>query len=326
MRLLYAILAAALILGGQGRAQAELADAITAIVHDSIITIYQVEDATVDMARQLDKQYRTQPAVFEKKMYEAQKEILDQMVEQQMILHDFETAGYNLPESIIDEQLEESIKARYGDRITLTKSLQQRGLTYEKFRKEYRDNFVIKQMVYKNAYGDIIISPHKIETYYVAHTNDFKVEDQVKLRMIILTNAPGSDGSETRKLAGEILAKINEGASFAEMASVYSQGSQRNQGGDWGWVDRYNASGATVLRKELADVAFNLKAGEKSGVIETPEACYLMFVEDRRLQHVRPLNDVRDEVEKILQAEEQRRLREQWIAKLKKKTFVRYFQ
>jgi peptidyl-prolyl cis-trans isomerase SurA len=326
MRLLYAILAAFLLIGGAGRARAELADAITAIVHDSIITIYQVEDATIDIAQQLEKQYRSQPEVYNKKMYEAQRENLDQMIERQMILHDFETAGYNLPESIIDEQLEEYIKSRYGDRITLTKSLQQRGLTYEKFRRDYRDNFVIKQMVYKNAYGDIIISPHKIETYYVGHTNDFKVEDQVKLRMIILNVPPGADPAETRKLAGEILTKVNEGASFAEMASVYSQGSQRNQGGDWGWVDRYNASGASVLRKELADVAFSLKAGEKSGVIETPEACYLMLVEDRRAQHVRALNDVRDEIEKTLQAEEQKRLREQWIAKLKKKTFVRYFQ
>ena len=62
------------------------------------------------------------------------------------------------------------------------------------------------------------------------------------------------------------------------MASVYSQGSQHNQGGDWGWVER------SVFRKELADVAFTLKPGQVSDVIDTPQACYLMLVEKHVLR------------------------------------------
>ena len=145
------------------------------------------------------------------------------------------------------------------------------------------------------------------------------VEDQVKLRMIVL-NTGGGDPAETRKLAEEILGKINEGASFAEMASVYSQGSQRREGGSWDWVEK------SVLRKELSDVAFALKPGEKSGVIETPEAFYIMLVEDKRTEHVKTLSETRDEIEKVLAAQEQKRLREQWLARLRKKTFVRYFE
>ncbi len=52
------------------------------------------------------------------------------------------------------------------------------------------------------------------------------------------------------------------------------------------------------LRKDLAEIAFKLKPGEMSGVIETPDACYLMLVEQTRLAHVKPLSDVRDEIEK----------------------------
>jgi len=50
--------------------------------------------------------------------------------------------------------------------------------------------------------------------------------------MIVLNKTSGDD-TNTASLAGEILAKIKEGATFQEMASVYSQGSQRSQGGDW---------------------------------------------------------------------------------------------
>jgi parvulin-like peptidyl-prolyl isomerase len=103
------------------------------------------------------------------------------------------------------------------------------------------------------------------------------------------------------------------------MATVYSTGSQRSQGGDWGWVER------SVLRKELAEVAFTLQPGTLSDVIETAEECYLMLVEENRLSHTRPLSELRDEIEKTLLIQERARLQKQWIDRLKAKTFVRYF-
>ena len=80
-----------------------------------------------------------------------------------------------------------------------------------------------------------------------------------------------------------------------------------------------------MLRKELADVAFSLTPGQISDVIDTPEACYLMLVEQKRPAHVRPLSEVRDDIETTLRAQEQSRLEKQWIDGLKKKTFIRYF-
>ena len=71
--------------------------------------------------------------------------------------------------------------------------------------------------------------------------------------MIVLNKPSGTDDEQSRKLAEEIIAKIKQGAAFTEMAAVYSQG--RNPGGEWGWIER------KVLRPELADVAFSLKAG-----------------------------------------------------------------
>ena len=50
-----------------------------------------------------------------------------------------------------------------------------------------------------------------------------------------------------------------------------------------------------------------------------------MLVEDKRPDHVKPLTDVREQIEKDLLAQERTRLEKQWIDKLKKKTFVRSF-
>jgi parvulin-like peptidyl-prolyl isomerase len=136
---------------------------------------------------------------------------------------------------------------------------------------------------------------------------------------MIVLNKSSSDDQSAQRMAGEILTQIKQGASFAQMASVYSQGSQRGQGGDWGWVER------SVLRQQLADIAFALQPGQMSGILDTPQACYLMLVEQKRPAHVRPLSEVRDDIEATLRTQEQSRLEKQWIGELKKKTFIRYF-
>ncbi|MBI3192416.1 MAG: peptidyl-prolyl cis-trans isomerase, partial [Pedosphaera parvula] len=73
------------------------------------------------------------------------------------------------------------------------------------------------------------------------------------------------------------------------------------------------------------DVAFKLPKGSHSAVIDTPESIYLMLVEDIRPAHVRPLSEVREEIEKTLIGQEQTRLRKKWADKLKAKAFVRYY-
>jgi peptidyl-prolyl cis-trans isomerase SurA len=320
MKRLCAIIAVGFLAGLASTTRAELTDGIRVVVHNAVITYQQVEEIAAPLVEEYRQKYRSDPQVFQKKLQEVLDDNTERLIEGELILHDFATSEmYAFPESIIDEQLKAYIKSNFGDdRVRFIKTLQAEGKTYEQYRKEYRDHLIIQEMRYMRNSKQGIISPHKIEVYYVDHQNDFKVESEVKLRMIVL-NKSADDAGQTRKLAEEILGKIKDGGAFAEMAGVYSQGSQRSQGGDWGWVEK------SVLRKELAESAFVLKPGETSGVIETAEACYLMLVEDTRPEHIRPLTEVRAKIEADLLNLEKNRLQKQWIERLRKKTFVRYF-
>ncbi len=311
--LFFLLLAGGLGVGGQLRA--ELINGIAAIVNDAIITY---EEVLADSARAVElyeRQYGRQSPVFKQKVLEAQQESMDRLVERKLILHEFKTAGYNLPESIIEDNIKERIRERFGDRLKLVQTLQAQGKTYEAFRQEIREQIIEGAMRAKNVSQEIIISPQKIESYYAQNQDQFKMEDQVKLRMIVLDKA--KHGVDTTKLAGEILAKLQEGISFAEMATLYSDGSQAAEGGDWKWVDR------SVLREDLRDTAFSLKAGQRSGIVEKADACFLMLVEEARAAHVKSLTEVREQIEKTLAAQERARLQKKWISRLKSKSFVR---
>ncbi len=298
--------------------RAELADGVKAIVNDTVITYAQMEEFTAPAVEALRRQYALQPEVFQQKLAEALDNSLEILVERQLILHEFETKYTKLPDSVVDELVQDQIREQFGDRVTAMKSLQAQGMTYEQYREDIRDRWIESQLRNQNVSREIVISPYKVETYYLAHQDDFKLEDEIKLRMIVL-NKTSDDDTNTPAMAREILSQIKDGANFQDMASTYSQGSQQKQGGDWGWVGR------SVLRKELADVAFTLKTGQVSGVVDTPEACYLMRVEQTRPAHVRPLSEIRDDIDKTLRTREQARLQKQWIDSLKKKTFIQIF-
>lgn len=294
-------------------------DAIMAVINDAIITTYQLWDYIGSARVALKQQTAGQPqAAYQQKFTGLVNDGLEQLVERQLILRDFTDEGYRMPDSYLEELVQERIRDNYSDRVTLIKTLQADGKTYESFRQEVRDQAVVTFMRSKNILQEIIISPYKIQVYYQAHQEDFKVDEQIKLRMIVLTNAVSGD-TNTLNLAREIRDKIKDGASFADMANVYSQDPQRGPGGERGWVER------SVLRKELADAAATLATNQVSDVVETPDACYLLFIEEKRPAHFKPLNEVRDEIERNLRAQEQSRLEKQWIAKLKAKSFILYF-
>ena len=371
------MLTAGVLIGFASSAPAELVTGIEAIVDESLITHEEVEAMTAPAAELLFRQYRNEPDLLQKKLSDARNDSRDQLLSRQLILRDFKTTYSANEEAIekevkkeVDKEIDEEIRTTYGgSRVSLIQTLAARGITYEKHRQQLHDRIIIGFLRQKNISSEIIVSPHKVEQYYQAHKDDYKVQDEVKLRMIVLKNPTAEDTARVEKRAEEIASQLKDGATFTEMATVYSEGSQRNQGGDWGWWE------VAKLNKGLADMANSLQPGQRSGVtsrspgddywvceydngkptvarhyqldaaskkeamveerkfdstaaltnLPPPQEFYLMLVEEKRPTHFKPLTEVRDQIEKDLLAQEQSRLEKEWIDRLKKKTFVRYF-
>ena len=339
---------------------------IAAIVNDSVITMQDVYEHVAVPMEALKRTHASNPAQFRQKSIETITSGLEDLIIRELILHDFKAAGIPVPDAVIEDEVQERVRKRFGDRVTLTKTLQAQGVTFETFRKRVYEDMVLPFMRQKNVRQAVVISPKKIEAFYTNNLARFRLEDQVKLRMIVLNASATGTAEEARKLAREIIVKLDEGAAFPEMAAIYSEGSQRTEGGDWGWRER------TYLRRGLSDIAFNLNPGQRSALVglgkadddgyliylydkagqlaiirkysakETlveeknvvagqgeppgePTEFYLMLVEDKRAAHVRPLEQIRDEIEKELIVQEHARLQKAWIDRLRAKAFVRYF-
>jgi parvulin-like peptidyl-prolyl isomerase len=115
------------------------------------------------------------------------------------------------------------------------------------------------------------------------------------------------------------LGKLVNGAEFDRMAQIYSEDSTRDLGGDWGWVDR------GTLTAPLEKVAFSLRLGKVSNIVEIGGNYYILKVEGRRGGVTRPFAEVRGEIEKKLTSEEAQAMQERWLASLRQKAYIKMY-
>lgn len=312
------VFATVLVVAPAARGQTNRLNGVAAIVNDAIITEQEVYSILEKQLPQMQFQYRSQPARLREELSRQRVAVLEMLIERQLVLADYKAAGFNIPETLIDDQFQQDVVNQFGDRVSFVQTLQKEGKTIEDARREFRDMLIINIMSSQKIRNQVTISPFKIERYYAANQDKFAVEDQVKLRMIILPMRVAGDAAVIER-AKDIHQKIANGTPFEEQARLHSVGAQAKDGGLMGW------SGRKELRKELIETAFALKPGTVSEPIVTEDAIFILKIEEAKAAQVRPLAEVRDEIEQALQAEESAQRRKQWIDTIRQKAFVRLF-
>src|SRR5664279_4931259 len=78
-------------------AEAELVNGVQAVVHDSVVTFAEVQNMAMPAEQMLAREYRGQPELYQKKLSDARNDTLEQLLERQLILHDF-NASFDKPE------------------------------------------------------------------------------------------------------------------------------------------------------------------------------------------------------------------------------------
>lgn len=143
------------------------------------------------------------------------------------------------------------------------------------------------------------ITDAEIQAYYNKNLDSYKVQDQVKVRHILISVPQGADSktdAAAKAKAEDILKQLKAGGNFAELAEKNSDDpGSKSQGGELGWLDR----GKTV--PEFDKTAFSLAKGQTSGVIKTQFGYHILQVEDKKTAHERPLSEVKAEIVPVLE-------------------------
>jgi peptidyl-prolyl cis-trans isomerase SurA len=301
--------------------QAEVIDGVAAIVNNDVITISQVRELVGARERALREAY-SGPDLIEK-VKEMRLAALKDLVDRQLILQEFRSMqekGANIPDYVIDDRMQTIIRQEFGgDRAAFIRTLQAQGYTLTRFREIEREKIIVQAMRQAKVTDNFVISPKQIQAFYDKNKSAYTLPEQVKLRMIVLRE--GNDdivGTNKRQTAEEIRQKILSGAEFDRMAQMYSEDEATSDlGGDWGWIER------NMLNEQLTKIAFSLKPGETSQILELGGSYYILFVEARKNATVKPMAEVREEIERNLIQQERMKAQQRWIDTLRRKAYIK---
>lgn len=315
-------------MAGVGVCQNTINNGVAAVVNSEAITFREVLAQTQmeeDDLRAQQQAGKITDDERKQRIKSRRKTVLDSLIETRLIIQDYKKKGYNFPDYYFDREERSRVRDQFGgDRQALVKTLEDRGITMADWKKNIRDTFVVQQMRQINAKRFITISPHMIEAYYQEHVRDFLQPDRVKLRLIYLS--PES-GPEVEAVGKEVLGQVESGVDFAQLAKKYSEYNRAGGGlyqENGGWAERDG------LKSELAEVAFQLRPGQASGLLSLPTAqgataYYILMVEEVRKATVTPLSSIRDQIESTLVAAESEKVQKEWIDRLKRDAYIERF-
>src|SRR5204863_3473867 len=119
--------------------------------------------------------------------------------------------------------------------------------------------------------------------------------------------------------ADTILTRFKAGEKFEELAKEFSKDIKHSKGGDWNWLKRSD------FRKEFSDVAFDLKKGDASKPLVLPEGVFILYAEDRKFAGIQPIDEVRDQIERMLVQQMGRTSQERWLERLRRNGYVKHY-
>lgn len=142
----------------------------------------------------------------------------------------------------------------------------------------------------------ITVPANDVQRYYNANIQQYQTPEQVRASHILL-KTEGKDEAVVRKEAQAVLAQINGGADFAELARKVSDDTSKEQGGDLDFFAR----GRMVPEFETA--AFAMAPGQTSDIVKSQFGFHIIRVTDKRAGSTRTLDEVRQQIQDQLQQE-----------------------
>ncbi len=297
----------------------QVVDGIAAIVNGEVITYSQVRSLSAPREKLLRSQLTGKD--LESKLLELRQLALRDLVDRRLVIQAFKKESYQIPDHFVDQRMQEIIRESFGgDRNTFVKTLEAQNYTLGEFKEKEMERMIVAAMRSHNVKTNSIVSPIKIEDYYRKHHEEFTTKEQIKLRMIMISGQKDTASAPAQKaLAEEVLGRLASGAEFDRTAQVYSEDSTRDNGGDWGWIER------NTLAAPLEKFAFNMPVGRISNIIEYAGNYYILKVEDKRGGTTRSLAEARSDIEKKLLQVEAQGIQERWIATLRAKAYIKTF-
>ena len=331
--ILAGLVAAGGLLSGQEKAKttpavnkSQTVNRIAATVNGRPVTSGEVRARLMPYLRELMILFPKQGPRFTAELVKAKKAVINELIERELVLSEFETRGYMIPDTAIDEELNRRILYQFnGKRDALLSALQQSGMTLNDYRESIRKETTVAAMRSSRYDRGIPPTPDEIRAEYNASKSDYRdiTKDRITYEKIFIPSSVFGEETTPEQqyaLALEVRHKLDaKELSFADAAKAYSSDMHAQDGGLWPSITRGE------LSVEFANIVFSLQPGEIIGPLLDPAGFTIVRVKSKQLAPAPPLSKVKEAVEDAVRRKQSEKRYREWVERLRDKAVIRIF-
>ena len=298
-------------------APGRLLDRVAATVNGDVITLHDLEERAAPDLRRVAAM-PPGPA-RDRERARVLKATFDGLIAEKLFAAQVASLGIEVGDAEVDQVIED-VKKRNGlDDARLAEALQTQGMDHASYRQAVKRDLETMRVMQMKVRSKVKVSEEDVRNYWQTHPQEFKADEEVRVRHIFLAVKEGAGPAEeanVRERAARILTRLHKGDPFAEVARQSSEGPSASDGGELGWLRR------GTVQPEVEKVAFGLQPGQLSEPVRTRAGFQILQVEERRGGGARPIEEVKDEIRDRLVNEQGDLYRIQFITELKKDAVI----
>jgi peptidyl-prolyl cis-trans isomerase C len=252
---------------------------------------------------------------------EVKKGVIESLINQELLYQESQNKSIKVEDKKIDAEMD-ALKKRFPSEKEYNTALAKMNLSEAEIKSQITKGMAIQQFIETKFVQKITVSDDETKAHYNNNLKMFKQPEQVRAMHILIMVAPQATEEQkaaARKKLHECQKKLGKGEDFEALAKEHSEGPSGAKGGDLGYFSR----GQMVPSFE--EVAFALKSGEVSDIVETRFGYHLIKVVDKKPGSTMSYEEVKDNLKQYMK---QQKIQEQvklYIEKLEKKAKVERF-
>ena len=294
-------------------------DGLAAKVNDVVITVGDVMNE-IQRSPRLRGHFTASGTQDAAKLY---SETLEMLIDRKLILQAAADKKMEMQEWVVDNRIREIVKDGFhGDMNELTATLAQSKVALTDWRNAIRDDMIIQAMRYQMIEKNLQATPLAMRKEYKEHRERYVTEAKTTVSVILLR--PSREGDkETPSVSTrgeEIIARLEKGEDFADLARRYSADSHAKDGGLWKDVKPEEA-----FRPEIAATIAKLKVGEFSTLVNIDGWGFIVRKDEETGGKTLSFTEAYDVIARNVKNDAAKAEYDAWMKRLRAQAFVKTY-
>jgi peptidyl-prolyl cis-trans isomerase SurA len=249
-------------------------DRIVAIVDQSVITEFELENRIATVTAQLKKQGVELPPENI-----LRKQILERLISDALQLQFAAQSGVKVDDTQLDKTIQRIAEQNQMTVAEFSEALKAEGISIKKFRADMRNEITIARLREREVESRVNVTESEVDNYLTTQASSNENRDEYEISHILIRTPEEGTPEEIQKAKAKVdeaLEALQQGTGFAKVSASFSDAPNALEGGSLGWKP------ASQLPSLFLDALKNMQVGDVSPALRSPNGFHILKLMNKR--------------------------------------------